>query len=128
MLCGTSFRMAEERDLRLRTMAFAIAVSEFCETLPDNYKGRHVGGQLFRAGTAVAANYRAACRGRSKPDFIAKLGTVIEESDETDFWLEFAAASRLVKAGIEQKLRVESNELTAIFTRSQMTARKNLGR
>ena len=120
--------MAKDRDLRQRTMAFAIAIGEFCETLPDNYKGRHVADQLFRAGTAVAANYRAACRGRSKPDFIAKLGTVIEESDETDFWLEFAAAGRLIKVGTEQKLRVESNELTAIFTQSQITARRNLGR
>jgi four helix bundle protein len=120
--------MAKETDLRKRTMAFAVAVSDFCELLPDTYKGRHVSGQMFRAGTAVAANYRSACRARSKPDFISKLGFVIEESDETDFWLEFSVESRLLKRGVEQKLRVEANELIAIFTQSQRTARVNLGR
>ena len=121
-------RMAKENDLRRRTMKFAIAVSEFCELLPESYKGRHVASQIFRSGTAVAANYRSACRARSKPDFISKLGVVIEESDETDFWLEFAAESRLLKEGAEQKLRVEANELIAIFTQAQRTAKANLGR
>ena len=109
-------------------MAFAVAVSDFCERFPDTYKGRHVAGQLFRAGTAVGANYRAACRARSKPDFISKLGVVIEESDEADFWLEFTVAAKLLKAGSEQALRVEANELVAIFTQAQRTAKANLGR
>ena len=109
-------------------MAFAVAVSDFCQLLPDSYQGRHVAGQIFRCGTAVAANYRAACRARSKPDFISKLGIVIEESDETDFWLEFSVESRLLKAGLEQKLRGEANELIAIFTQAQRTAKANLGR
>ena len=120
--------MGKENDLRRRTMKFAIAVSDFCELLPESYKGRHVAGQIFRSGTAVAANYRSACRARSKPDFIAKLGLVIEESDETDFWLEFSAESRLLTEGAEQKLRVEANELIAIFTQAQRTAKANLGR
>ena len=75
-------RMGKERDLKKRTMNFALALSDLCEVFPNTMKGRHVAGRLFRAGTAVAANYRAACRAKSKPDFIAKLGTVIEEADE----------------------------------------------
>ena len=105
-------------------MQFALAVSDLCESLPNTFKGRHVAGQLFRAGTAVAANYRAACRGKSKADFIAKLGTVIEEADECDFWLEFAAESKLLKP--QPALRGESGELVAIFTQSQKTARSNM--
>jgi four helix bundle protein len=117
--------MARDNDLRKRTMAFATAVSEFCELLPQTFKGRHVAGQLFRSGTAVAANYRSACRARSRPDFISKLGIVIEEADESDFWLEFTAESRLLKPGPERALRVEAGELVAIFTQSQKTARAN---
>jgi len=69
-------------------MAFALEVLRFCRRMPPSPEGWHVRGQLFRAGTGVASNYRAACRGKSKADFIAKLGTVIEEADESDFWLE----------------------------------------
>jgi len=118
--------MGKERDLKKRTMDFALAVGDFCESFPNTMKGRHVAGQLFRAGTAVAANYRAACRAKSKPDFIAKLGTVIEEADESDFWLEFAAAAKLLKPQTERALRIEAGELVAIFTRSQKTARASL--
>jgi four helix bundle protein len=120
--------MGKERDLKKRTMNFAVAVSDLCERLPNTIKGRHVSGQLFRAGTAVAANYRAACRGKSKPDFIAKLGTVIEEADECDFWLEFAVAAKLLTPQTERALRTESGELVAIFTQSQITARASLAK
>jgi hypothetical protein len=106
--------MGKETDLRRRTMTFAVAVSDLCELLPRTFKGNHVAGQLFRASSAVAANYRAACRARSRPDFIAKLGIVIEESDESDF--------------AERPIRIEANELIAIFTQSQKTARNNQGR
>ena len=108
-------------------MKFAVAASDFCDSLPQTFKGRHVAGQLFRAATSVAANYRAACRARSKPEFISKLGVVIEEADESDFWLEFSAASRLIKAGLERTLRVEANELVAMFTQAHKTAKANLG-
>ena len=118
--------MGKERDLKKRTMNFALAVGDLCEMFPNTMKGRHVAGQLFRAGSAVAANYRAACRARSKPDFIAKLGTVIEEADECDFWLEFAVAATLLRPQTERALRIESGELVAIFTQSQLTARASL--
>ena len=118
--------MTKERDLRERTMQFALSVVRFCRVLSDTPEGRHVRGQLMRAGTGVASNYRSACRGKSTRDFIAKLGTVIEEADESDFWLDFAARAELVGSSVEQPLRTEANELIAIFTQSVKTARARL--
>ena len=112
-------------DLKDRTMQFAVDISDFCETLPDSYRGRHVMGQLFRAGSSTAANYRAACRRKSTADFISKLGTAIEEADESDFWLEFAVATRLAKAERVGSLRQEAGELVSIFLASQHTSREN---
>jgi len=117
--------MGKERDLRERTMRFALDVIVFGRQLPDDLEGRHLRGQLLRAGTGVAANYRSACRGRSRADFIAKLGIAIEESDETEFWLDLIARARLIPAGAEAALRQEAYELVAIFTQSQKTARAN---
>jgi len=71
----------KEIDFKKRTKEFAKHVIQFCRTLPQNREGRHIGNQLFRSGTSVAANYRAACRGKSKPDFVAKLGIVEEEAN-----------------------------------------------
>lgn len=113
-------------ELRKRTMRFALDVTRFCRSLPRNYEGWHVQKQLFRAATGAAANYRAACRCKSKPDFIAKLGTAIEEADESDFWLEFSAEAGLAKKGAERSLRSEADELLAIFNQSRATARLNL--
>jgi four helix bundle protein len=107
-------------------MRFALEVMRFCRLLPSTPEAQHVRGQLFRAGTAVPANYRSACRGRSKPDFIAKLGVVIEEADESDFWLEFSVRSEMIVKGNEAKLRAETNERVAIFTQSVKTARARL--
>ena len=94
--------MGKERDLRERTMGFAVAVLRFCRTMPETPEGRHVRAQLLRAGTATAANYRAACRGKSRADFIAKLGTVIEEADESDFWLDLGARAEILNADAAQ--------------------------
>jgi four helix bundle protein len=118
--------MGKERDLRERTMEFALAVLRFCRAMPETPAGRHVRGQLLRAGTSVASNYRAACRGKSRADFIAKLGTVIEEADESDFWLDLTARAALLNADAAKPLRVEAGELVAIFTQSQKTARARL--
>jgi four helix bundle protein len=119
------FSVGRERDLKLRTMRFALDVMQFGRRLPDNVEGRHIRGQLLRAGTSVAANYRSACRGRSRADFIAKLGIAIEEADETQFWLDLVAASKLAPAGSEAGLRQEAHELVAILIQSQKTARAN---
>jgi four helix bundle protein len=104
-------------------MQFALEVLKFCPRMPPTPEGAHVRGQLVRAGTGVAANYRAACRGKSKPDFIAKLGTVIEEADESDFWLDLSGRAEMVSPEVTKPLRQEANELIAIFTQSQKTAR-----
>ena len=81
--------------------------------------------QLVRSSASVAANYRASCRAKSKRDFIAKLGTVIEESDESLFWLEYLVATALLTGTAVKELQSESNELVAVFTTSQKTARAN---
>ncbi len=81
--------------------------------------------QLLRAGTAVAANYRAACRGKSRKDFISKIGTVAEESDETQLWLELLIESGLIEQALVKDLLQESGELTAIMTSSRNSAIKN---
>ena len=85
--------------------------------------GRHVGGQLTRSSTSVPANYRAACRARSKAEFIAKMGIVEEEADESVFWIEFAIDASLTKADRVADLLNEANQLVAIFVTSINTAR-----
>lgn len=77
-----------ERDLKARTKRFALEIIDLVETLPNTISGRAIASQLIRSGTSVAANYRAATRGRSDKEFMAKLGVVIEEADESELWLE----------------------------------------
>ncbi len=77
-----------EEEMKKRTKEFAKATIKLCRKLPNTREGRLIGDQMFRSGTSVAANYRAACRGRSKAEFISKLASVEEEADETLFWLE----------------------------------------
>lgn len=110
-------------ELKKRTKNFALRIINFVETFPNSFLGRHVGGQLIRSGTSVAANYRAACRAKSKADFIAKMGIVEEEADESAFWIEFAVETNLVKAERTLDLRDEANQLVAIFVSSINTAR-----
>jgi four helix bundle protein len=93
--------------------------------LPKNREGRLIGDQLFRAGTSVAANYRAACRARSKAEFIAKLGIVEEEADESLFWLELIQELELCQDKLRQSLMKEGNEILAIVVSSINTARSN---
>lgn len=96
-----------------------------CMALPNSILGRHVQGQLIRSSTSVAANYRAACIAQSKAGFISKLSIVIEESDESSFWLEFIIDEELLPKEKVAPLLKESEELTAIFFSSRNTARKN---
>jgi four helix bundle protein len=88
--------------LKRRTKQFAIRIVNLFKALPRTEEGRAVGKQLLRSGTAVAANYRAACRSRSKAEFVAKVGVVVEEADETVFWLEL-----LSEVGILKTARIE---------------------
>ncbi len=91
--------------------------------MPNTREGWRIGDQIFRSGTSVASNYRAACRGRSKAEFIAKLGTVLEEADETLFWLELMVETEMVKSSKLEPLMRENRELLAIFVASMNTAK-----
>jgi four helix bundle protein len=110
-------------ELKKRTKRFALRIARLVDTFPSSFLGRHIGGQLIRSGTSVPANYRAACRARSKAEFIAKLGIVEEEADESAFWMEFAIDAGIVKPDRVHDLLQETNELIAIFVASINTAR-----
>lgn len=110
-------------ELKRRTKQFTLRVMNLVDALPRTTTGRAIGGQLVRAGTSVGANYRAACRGRSKAEFAAKLGTVAEEADESCFWLELIVEGGLLEEGLVKPLLNEANELTAIFTAAAKTSR-----
>lgn len=110
-------------ELKKRTKEFALRVANLVATFPNTYMGRHVGGQLTRSSTSVPANYRAACRARSKAEFIAKMGIVEEEADESVFWIEFAVDSSLVQPDRVTGLLDEANQLVSIFVASINTAR-----
>jgi four helix bundle protein len=113
-------------DLKARTEKFALRVVKVVRSLPQSAEGRLVGNQLLRSGTSVAANYRAVCRARSGPEFLAKLAIVIEEADETAFWLEFLVDAGLITAAKLQDLISEANQLVAIFNASRTTAKKGV--
>ena len=110
-------------ELKKRTKEFALRVIGLVETFPNSFLGRHIGGQLTRSGTSVAANYRAACRARSNADFIAKMGIVEEEADESAFWIEFTVDAKMVKPDLVRDLLDEANQLVAIVVASITTAR-----
>ena len=112
----------KEDDLKNRTKKFALRILKLIDALPNTVAGRTVAGQLARSGTSVASNYRAACRGRSKAEFIAKLGIVEEEADESSFWLEIIVESEMLSAKKVEPLLQEANEITAIMVSSRKTA------
>ena len=116
------------KELKDRTKRFAVDIIQLCRELPATLDGRTVGQQLIRCGTSVAANYRASCRARSRAEFIAKLGTVEEEADESLFWLELAIDSRLVSVERAKRLLCEADQLTAIFVSSVKTAKGQIKR
>ncbi|HEY2973981.1 MAG TPA: four helix bundle protein [Pyrinomonadaceae bacterium] len=113
-------------DLKKRTKQFALRILKLVAALPNNVQGRAIANQLVRAGTAVAANYRAACRGRSKAEFIAKLGTVEDEADESAFWMESIIEGELLKAQQVEPLLEEAVELRRIMASSRILASKAL--
>ncbi len=123
--------MSEE--LKRRTKQFALDVISLCADLPRELETRHAIGQVIRSSSSVAANYRSACRGKSKPDFISKLGTVEEEADESGFWLEMLREiGELRRLKIDSRasaelvrLLDEANQLVAITVASRKTARGN---
>jgi four helix bundle protein len=117
-----------EREMIARTKRFALRIMKLVGALPKSIQGRAIAGQLMRSGTSVAANYRAACRSRSKAEFIAKLGTVEEEADETAFWLELIIEGSLLAAAQVQPLLNEAGEIVAITAASKKTASATLAK
>src|SRR5205809_4001304 len=115
------------RDLRERTKVFALAIVRLVQELPRGRVADVIGGQLLRAGTSVAANYRSARRARSRREFLAKMGIVEEEADESSLWLDLLIEARLVTSARVFELRHESEELVAITVASIRTARGDRG-
>ena len=115
-----------EEELKRRTKQFGLRIIRLVESLSNTSTARTIGNQLLRSGMSVGANYRAACRGKSKADFIAKAGISLEEADECLYWMELLQESGIVQGEILTELVKEADELVAIFTASIKTARANL--
>ena len=113
-------------DLKERTKQFALRVLKLVAALPKTLAGKTIGSQLIRSGTSVGANYRAACRARSKLEFIAKIGIVAEEADESAFWMELIIEGELLKPQLVESLLTESNELAKIMASSRKSASESL--
>ena len=109
-------------ELTERTKKFAHRCVKLAMGLPETALGEHLRRQLIRCSTSVAANYRATCLSQSKASFTAKLSIVLEEADETAFWLEFIIDEKLLKEKLVKPLLKEAEELTAIFASSRKTA------
>ncbi len=107
--------MDGHKDLKERTKQFALRIISLYQQLPKTTDAQVIGRQLLRAGTSVGANTRAAFRGRSKKEFKAKLGIVIEEADECAFWLELLSDAEILRSDINESLRQEAEQLVSIF-------------
>jgi four helix bundle protein len=113
-------------EMKERTKSFALEILKLYGVLPGTVEARVIGKQLVRSGTSVGANYRAACRSRSKVEFIARLGIVEEEADECAFWLELIIEGGLLSKDRVEFLLKEANELVAIIAASRKSAKKRL--
>ena len=110
-------------ELKARTKSFALRVIKLVDAMPRSLAAEVIGKQLLRSATSVGANYRAACRAQSHAEFAAKLSIVVEEADETVYWLELLRESRLLKPERLAKILKEANELVAIAVASRKTAK-----
>ena len=108
-------------ELKKRLNDFAHRCVKLAIGLPDTTLGKHIRGQLIRCSTSASANYRAACIAQSRPSFVAKLGIVIEELDESAYWLEFVIDEKILAAKLILPLLNEANELTKIFVSARLT-------
>lgn len=114
--------------LKQRTKAFAVQIVRMADMLPNKQIGWTITNQIVRSETSVAANYRAVCRAKSDKDFISKMETVIEEADETLFWLELIVELELIPINKLDTLMKENNELISIFVSSVKTVKKRLNK
>jgi four helix bundle protein len=111
-------------ELKERTKQFGLRVIRLVERLPKSTTATTIGRQLLRSGTSVGANYRAACRSRSKAEFIAKLGVVEEEADESAYWIEMLVEAEILKPSSVAQLHAETDQLTGIIAKSRKTAKQ----
>jgi four helix bundle protein len=121
--CKSAFINMNSEEMKERTQKFALRTIKLVENLPNTQTANIVGKQLLRCATSVGANYRAACRGKSRADFISKLGIVEEEADETIYWIEILVKSDLVKQPKVENLLDEAKQILAIVISSINTAR-----
>ena len=121
---GSRGTLQKASDLKLRTKQFAIRIVRLFRSLPHSPDAQTLGKQVLRSGTAIAANYRAVCRARSRAEFVAKMGVVLEEADETVFWLELLSETGVLRSDTTQELLKEANELLAIFGASLRTSKR----
>jgi four helix bundle protein len=115
--------LSTPQELRDKTKKFAIRIVRLFQALPKSTEAQVMGKQLLRCGTSVAANYRAVCRARSKAEFIARVGVVAEEADESVLWLELLEETKVLSSSQLSDISKEARELAAIFSASQKTAR-----
>ncbi|SHG42756.1 four helix bundle protein [Winogradskyella jejuensis] len=113
-------------DLKYRTKIFAHNAIKLASKLPNDYLSIHIKKQLIRCSTSVAANYRATCLAQSKKSFVSKISIVIEEVDESLFWIEFIKDEKLLSPDLCKSMLKEADELTRIFISSRKTANLNL--
>ncbi|MBI1804306.1 MAG: four helix bundle protein [Ignavibacteriae bacterium] len=118
--------MYKTEQLKQRTKQFALRVIKLYRSLPRTEDARVLGRQVLRSATSVGANYRAVCRARTKAEFVSKIGVVVEEADESLFWLEMLVDSQIVSAKRMESLLIEANELLAIFAASQRTVKAHI--
>lgn len=115
----------DPEELKARCKRFSLRVIRLVRALPDDKVGRAIADQLARSGTSVAANYRAACLAKSHADFISKIGTAIEQADESVLWMELVIEDNILPKEKVESLRQEASDLTAIFCASRKTAWEN---
>jgi four helix bundle protein len=116
----------DEAEMKRRTKIFAIRCMKLADSLPATVSGRAIASQLVRCGTSVGANYRSACRGRSKAEFISKLGIVEEEADESAYWMEIIAELEMKSDRVLRPLRQEAEEIVRMIVASIRSVRSSI--
>jgi four helix bundle protein len=124
-ICDCRVETVNPEDFKKRTKGYALRILQVVESLPKSVVAKTIGGQLARCGTSVGSNYRAACRARSRADFVAKMGIVEEECDESLYWMEMLAENKKASPEHFRNLILEANELLSIVIASIKTARSN---
>ena len=112
-------------ELEERTRKFALRILKLLDSLPNTFAAQHIGKQLFRASSSVAANYRAARRARSRREFLSKMSIVVEEADESVFWIIMLIEGEIVKETLLSDLLQEGTEIMKIMSSSRKTTKRN---